>query len=118
MIYKAFASILDSVCGVVYKKGDIMPKNYLLIYSEQLATMLPSSANYVCNLHSAADAIDTMCSNRYYARLARYKSCCPHQKILQKRVRFLQYFFIHCESNGISSRFSVYIIAAGAYHQP
>ena len=38
MIYKAFASILDSVCGVVYKKGDIMPKNYLFIYSEQLAT--------------------------------------------------------------------------------
>ena len=55
MIYKAFAFILDSVCGIVYKKGDIMPKNYLLIYSEQLATMLPSSANYVCNLHSAAD---------------------------------------------------------------
>ena len=27
-------------------------------------------------------------------------------------------FFIHCESNGISSRFSVYIIAVGAYHQP
>ena len=33
MIYKAFALILDSVCGVVYKKGDIMPKNYLLILS-------------------------------------------------------------------------------------
>ena len=38
MIYKAFASILDSLCGIVHKKGDIMPKNYLLIYSEQLAT--------------------------------------------------------------------------------
>ena len=30
----------------------------------------------------------------------------------------LRFFFIHCESNGISSRFSVYIIAIGAYHQP
>ena len=40
MIYKAFALILDSVCGIVYKKGDIMPKNYLLIYSEQLATSI------------------------------------------------------------------------------
>ena len=38
MIYKAFASILDSVCGIGIKRGDIMPKNYLLIYSEQLAT--------------------------------------------------------------------------------
>ena len=27
-------------------------------------------------------------------------------------------FFIHCESNGISSRFSVYLITEGAYHQP
>ncbi len=27
-------------------------------------------------------------------------------------------FFIHCESNGISSRASVYIIAEGVYHQP
>ena len=27
-------------------------------------------------------------------------------------------FFIHCESNGISSRVSVYIIAVGVYHQP
>ena len=25
-------------------------------------------------------------------------------------------FFIHCESNGISSRVSVYIIAVGVYH--
>ena len=30
----------------------------------------------------------------------------------------LRFFFIDCDSNGISSRFSVYIIAAGAYHQP
>ena len=27
-------------------------------------------------------------------------------------------FFIHCESNGISSRFSVYLITEGVYHQP
>ena len=27
-------------------------------------------------------------------------------------------FFIHCESNGISSRFSVHLITEGAYHQP
>ncbi len=40
MIYKAFSLILDSVCGIVYKKGDIMPKNYLLIYSEQLVTSI------------------------------------------------------------------------------
>ncbi len=30
----------------------------------------------------------------------------------------LSNFFIHCESNGISSRFSVYLITEGAYHQP
>ncbi len=29
----------------------------------------------------------------------------------------LSNFFIHCESNGISSRVSVHIIAAGVYHQ-
>lgn len=38
MIYKVFALIFDSVFGIMYKKGDIMPKNYLLIYSERLAT--------------------------------------------------------------------------------
>ena len=38
-----------------------------------------------------------------------------HQKIA---VQSDCYFFIHCESNIISSRFSVYIIAAGVYHQP
>ena len=27
-------------------------------------------------------------------------------------------FFIHCESNGISSRVSVYLIIEGVYHQP
>ena len=27
-------------------------------------------------------------------------------------------FFIHCESDGISSHFGVYIIAIGVYHQP
>ena len=31
-----------------------------------------------------------------------------NQKILQKRIHFLQYFFIHCESNGISSPLGVY----------
>ena len=40
----------------------------------------------------------------------------------QKRSSFclpkVASFFIHCESNGISSRFSVYIITVGAYHQP
>ena len=30
----------------------------------------------------------------------------------------LSNFFIHCESNGISSRVSVYLITEGAYHQP
>ena len=30
----------------------------------------------------------------------------------------LSNFFIHCESNGISSRFSVYLITEGVYHQP
>lgn len=39
MIYKAFALMLNIVCGIIFrKKGDIMSKNYLLIYSEQLAT--------------------------------------------------------------------------------
>ena len=27
-------------------------------------------------------------------------------------------FFIHCEGNGISSRFSVHLITVGVYHQP
>ena len=27
-------------------------------------------------------------------------------------------FFIHCESNGISSRASVHLITEGVYHQP
>ena len=45
----------------------------------------------------------------------RFSLSLAHQKILQKRILFLQYFFIHCESNGISSRFSVYIIAIGVY---
>ena len=30
----------------------------------------------------------------------------------------LSNFFIHCESNGISSRISVYLITEGVYHQP
>ena len=30
----------------------------------------------------------------------------------------LSNFFIHCESNGISSHFSVYLITEGVYHQP
>ena len=38
-----------------------------------------------------------------------------HQKTLQKRIHFLQCFFIHCESNGISSRFSAYIINLWLY---
>ena len=38
MIYKAEALILMLECGIIHQRGDIMPKNYLLIYSEQLAT--------------------------------------------------------------------------------
>ncbi len=44
----------------------------------------------------------------------RFKSCWAHQKSTGIACRF----FIHCESNGISSRDSVYIIAEGVYHQP
>ena len=105
MIYKAFASILDSVCGVVYKKGDIMPKNYLLIYSEQLATMLPSSANYVCNLHSAAGAIDTMCSNRYYARIACYE---PPRCTTQKHLHYARVLLFHYSFFTIHSQLESY----------
>ena len=40
-------------------------------------------------------------------------------RVGQKFGKFrLAEFFIHCESNGISSRFSVYLITEGAYHQP
>ena len=49
------------------------------------ATMFPLSANFVCNLHSAADAIVVSRSNRYYARFAHYVSCHPHQ-LLKKRT--------------------------------
>jgi hypothetical protein len=31
--------------------------------------------------------------------------------------KILGIFFIHCESNGISSRVSVYFITEGVYHQ-
>ena len=41
---------------------------------------------------------------------------------LHKKKRLVKptslFFFIYCESNGISSRVSVYIIAVGVYHQP
>ena len=36
----------------------------------------------------------------------------------KKNEAMLRSFFIHCESNGISSRFSVHIITEGVYHQP
>jgi len=36
----------------------------------------------------------------------------------KKNEALLRSFFIHCESNGISSRFSVYLITEGVYHQP
>ena len=40
-------------------------------------------------------------------------------RVGQKFDKFrLGEFFIHCESNGISSRFSVYLITEGVYHQP
>ena len=38
MIYKAHALILMLECGIIHQRGDIVSKNYLLIYSEQLAT--------------------------------------------------------------------------------
>ena len=38
MIYKAAALILVRFCDIMQTRGDIMSKNYLLIYSEQLAT--------------------------------------------------------------------------------
>ena len=38
MIYKAAALILVRLCAIIVRRGDIMSKNYLLIYSEQLAT--------------------------------------------------------------------------------
>lgn len=38
MIYKATALILKLECAIIYQRGDIMSKNYLLMYSEQLAT--------------------------------------------------------------------------------
>ena len=36
----------------------------------------------------------------------------------KKRQAIACRFFIHCESDGISSHFGVYIIAIGVYHQP
>ena len=45
----------------------------------------------------------------------RFESC----RVGQKRPsRKTWSFFIHCESNGISSRASVYLITEGVYHQP
>ena len=48
----------------------------------------------------------------------RFKSGHPSQKRSNFCLPKVTSFFIHCESDGISSRFSVYIIAAGVYHQP
>ena len=45
----------------------------------------------------------------------RFKSYRVGQKF--DKFRLVE-FFIHCESNGISSRFSVYLITEGVYHQP
>ena len=45
----------------------------------------------------------------------RFKSFRAGQKF--DKFRLVE-FFIHCESNGISSRFSVYLITEGVYHQP
>ena len=47
-----------------------------------------------------------------------FKSLIPSQKRSNFCLPKVTSFFIHCESDGISSRFSVYIIAAGVYHQP
>ena len=44
-----------------------------------------------------------------------FESLHPSQKILVLRN---EDFFIHCESNGISSRVSVHLITEGVYHQP
>ena len=38
MIYKALALILVRLCAIIYLKKWYYAKNYLLIYSEQLAT--------------------------------------------------------------------------------
>ena len=49
------------------------------------------------------------------SRGRRFKSCRAGHKFDKF---WLVEFFIHCESNGISSRFSVYPITEGVYHQP
>ena len=47
-----------------------------------------------------------------------FESLQARQKKKQLLITKVASFFIHCESNGISSRFSVYIITEGVYHQP
>ena len=45
----------------------------------------------------------------------------PDHRHQQKRnfcLSKVPFLFIHCECDGISSRFSVYLITEGAYHQP
>ena len=39
-------------------------------------------------------------------------------EVTKNKATLAALFFIHCESDGISSRLVVYIIAKGVYHQP
>ena len=61
-----------------------------------------------------ADALDSGSSGGDFVQVQVLLSAPKIDKFRQKLVDF----FIHCESNGISSRFSVYLITEGVYHQP
>ena len=59
------------------------------------------------------------------AQLVRASGCGPegrgfdshHSPQKFDKLRLVE-FFIHCESNGISSRIRVHLITEGVYHQP
>ena len=54
--------------------------------------------------------------NNYFLHSGKCKSS-PDARTKNRQVSTCR-FFIHCESNGISSRASVHLITEGVYHQP
>ena len=64
MIYKADALILVRPCAIIHARGDIVSKNYLLIYSEQLATdvellcqRIKASSNTLFQLRKSSSSV-------------------------------------------------------------
>ena len=66
-----------------------------------------------CYMHLPVAQLDSASDSDSEGR--RFESFRVGQKF--DKLRLVE-FFIHCESNGISSRVSVHFITEGVYHQP